>query len=87
MSNSSYASPVYKCMIDLYDHDRPFGLVVKASALRVADLGFNSRLGRGDFSRSGHTSDLEIGTQVATLPGAGRYRVSTGTGWPGVTIL
>ena len=28
-----------------------------------------------------------IGTPVATLPGAWRYRVSAGTGWPGVSIL
>ena len=30
---------------------------------------------------------LQIGTPVATLPGAWRYRVSTGTGWPSVSIL
>ena len=30
---------------------------------------------------------LKIGTPVATLPGAWRYRVSTGTGRPGVSIL
>ena len=36
---------------------------------------------------SSHTSDLKIGTPVATLPGAWRYRVSTGTGRPGVSIL
>ena len=53
--------------------------MVEASALRVADLGFNSRLHR-DFSRSSHTSNLEIGTPVATLPGASRSRVSAGTG-------
>ena len=39
------------------------------------------------FSGSSHTSDLKIGTPVATLPGAWRYRVSTGTGRPGVSIL
>ena len=39
------------------------------------------------FSRSSHTSDLRIDTPVATLPGAWRYRVSAGTGWPGVSIL
>ena len=33
------------------------------------------------------TSDLKIGTPVATLPGAWRYRVSAGAGWPGVSIL
>ena len=36
---------------------------------------------------SSDTSDLKIGTPVATLPGAWRYRVSTGTGRPGVSIL
>ena len=41
----------------------------------------------GIFPGSSHTSDLKIGTPVATLPGAWRYRVSTGTGWPGVSIL
>ena len=35
----------------------------------------------------GHTSDLTIGTSVATLPGAWHYRVSAGTGWLGVSIL
>ena len=41
----------------------------------------------GIFSGSSHTSDLNIGTPVATLPGAWRYRVSTGTGRPSVSIL
>ena len=41
----------------------------------------------GIFSGSSHTSDLNIGTPVATLPGSWRYRVSTGTGRPGVSIL
>ena len=35
------------------------------------------------ISMPGHTSDLEIGTPVATL----HYRVSAGTGWPSVSIL
>ena len=60
--------------------------MVKASASRVEDPGFESRLRRG-FSVTSHTSDFEIGTPVATLPGAWRYRVSAGTGWPGVSIL
>ena len=67
-------------------HDRLVGLVVKASASRAEDPGFESRL-RRDFSGSSHTSDLKIGTPVATLPGAWRYRVSAGTGRPGVSIL
>ena len=40
----------------------------------------------GIFPGSSHTSDFKIGTPVATLPGAWRYRVSTGTGRPGVSI-
>ena len=41
----------------------------------------------GIFSGSSHNSDLKIGTPVPTLPEAWRYRVSTGTGRPGVSIL
>ena len=41
----------------------------------------------GIFWRSSHTSDFKIGTPVATLPGAWCYRVSTGTGQPGVSLL
>ena len=41
----------------------------------------------GIFSGSSHTSDLKIGTPVATLPGAWRYRVGAGAGRPGVRIL
>ena len=60
-------------------------LVVKASALRAEDPGFESRA--GIFSGWSHTNDFKIGTPVATLPGAWCYRVSAGTGWPGVSIL
>ena len=49
--------------------DRLAGLVVKASASGAEDSGIASLLGR-DFSGSGDTSDLKIGTPVATLPGA-----------------
>ena len=41
----------------------------------------------GIFPGLSHTSDLKIGTAVATLPGAWRCRVSSGTGWPSVSIL
>ena len=34
-----------------------------------------------------YDSDLKIGTPVATLPDAWRYRVGTGTGRPGANIL
>ena len=60
--------------------------MVKASASRAEDPGFESRL-RRDFSGSSHTSDLKIGTPMATPPGAWRYRVSAGTGRPCVSIL
>ena len=60
--------------------------MVKASAFGTEDPGLESCLQR-DFSGSSHTSDLKIGTPVATLPGAWHYRVSAGTGQPGVSIL
>ena len=66
--------------------DHLVGLVVKASASRAEDPVFESRLPR-DFSGSIHTSDLKISTPAATVPGAWRYRVNAGTGWPGVSIL
>ena len=59
---------------------RLLGLVVKASASTAEDPGFESRW-RRDFSGSSHTSDLNIGTPMATLPGAWCYKVSAGTGW------
>ena len=65
---------------------RPAGLEVKASTPGAEDPGFESCL-RRDFSESSHTSDFRIGTPVATLPGAWRYRVSAGTGRPDVRIL
>ena len=65
---------------------RLVGLVVKASASRAGDPGFESRL-RRDFSGSSHTSDLKIGDPVAVLPGVWHYRVSAGTGRSGVSIL
>ena len=60
--------------------------MVKASASRAEDPGFESRL-RRDFSGSSHTSDLKFGTPMATPPSAWRYRVSAGTGRLCVSIL
>ena len=59
------------------------GLVVKASR-RI--LGSNLTCVR-IFSGLSHTSDLKIGTLVATLPGAWCSRVSAGNGRPSVSIL
>ena len=60
--------------------------MVKAPASGVEDPEFDSCLCHGDFSGLSHTCDLKIGTPVATLPAAWHYRVSVGTGWPGVSI-
>ena len=65
---------------------RLVGNVVKASASRADDPGFESLL-RRDFSGSSHTCDFKIGTPVATLSGAWSYRVSAETCRPGVSIL
>ena len=54
------------------------GVVVKASASRAKDPGIDSRLRRGDYSGSSHTSDLNIGTPVANLPGEVRLGSSLG---------
>ena len=62
------------------------GLVVKASTSGAEDPWFESRL-RRDFSGWSYTSDFKLGTPVATLPGAWHFRVSAGTGRPGVSIL
>ena len=66
--------------------DRLVGLVVGRLPRERKVPGSNPACA-GIFSGSSHTSDLKIGTPVATLPGAWRYRVSAGTGWPGVSIL
>ena len=65
---------------------RLVGLVVRRPPRERKVPGLNSTCA-GLFSGSSHTSDLKMGTPVATLPGAWRYRVSTGAGRPGVSIL
>ena len=60
--------------------------MIKASATGEEGPEFECRL-RWDFSGSSHTSDFKIDIPVATLPGAWHYRVSAGTGRPGVSIL
>ena len=69
-----------------YSHDRLAGLVVRRLPWERKVSGSNPACA-GIFSGSSHTSDLNIGTPVATLPGSWRYRVSAGTGRPGVSIL
>ena len=75
-------------MVDLFQLklNRLVGLVVRRPPREWIIPGSNPPCAR-IFSGSSHTSDLKTGTPVATLPGAWRYRVSTGTGQPGVSIL
>ena len=61
--------------------------MVKASASGAEDLGLIPAFAVGIISRSSHTSDFKTGNPVATLPGARRYGVSGGAGWPRVTTL
>ena len=72
--------------VEFLAHDRLVGLVVRRPPPERKVPGSNPACA-GIFSGSSHTSDLKIGTPLATLPGAWRYRVSTGTGRPGVSIL
>ena len=65
---------------------RLIGLVVRHLSQEQKIPGSNPACA-GIFSGSSHTSDLKIGTLVVTLPDAWRYRVKTGTGRPGVSIL
>ena len=66
--------------------NRLVGLVVRRPP-RERKIPASNPACAGLFSGSSHTSDFKIGTPVATLPGAWRYRVSAGTGRPGVSIL
>ena len=65
--------------------DRLVGLMVRRPPREWKIPGSNPAC-VGIFSGSSHTSDFKIGIPVATLPGAWRYRVSAGTGRPGVSI-
>ena len=62
--------------------------MVKASASRAEDLSsilaFPVKFCPG---RVIPCSDLKTDTPVTTLPGTWRCGISTGTGWPGVSIL
>ena len=62
-------------------------LVVNAFALSAADLHLIPAFIVDLFPGPSKTGGLKIGTPVANLPDAWCYRVSTGTGWPCVSIL
>ena len=74
------------CRCNVCIIDRLVGLVVRRQPRERKIPGSNPACD-GIFSGSSHTSELKICTPVATLPGAWRYRVSAGTGRPGVSIL
>ena len=75
-----------RCQNSVPGSDRLVGLVVRRPPRERKTPGSNPACA-GIFSGSSHTSDFEIGTTVATLPGTWHYRVSAGTGRPGVSIL
>ena len=66
--------------------DRLVGLVVRCPPRERKIPGSNLACD-GIFFGSNHTSDSKIDTPVATLLGTWHYRVSAGTGQPGVSIL
>ena len=86
------ADPYRDTLSMLLDVERPrnnyrlVGLVIRRPPRERKIPGSNPACA-GIFSGSSHTSDSKTGTPVATLPGAWRYRVSAGTGRPGVSIL
>ena len=77
---------VYTWLLTSWCQYRLVGLVVRCPPRKPKIPGSNPTC-TGMFSGSSHTSDSKIGTPVATLPGAWHYKVSTGTGRPGVSIL
>ena len=85
MSVSGAEGPAQIPTVSPRSHDSLVGLVVRCPPRERKVPGSNPVC--GIFSGSSHISDLKIGTPVATLPGAWRYRVSTGTGLPSVSIL
>ena len=54
---------------------------------QVCPYGSSPSLPVDHFSMLSHTGDFKIGTRVATVPGAWRYRTSAAPGRPGDSIL
>ena len=66
---------------------RLVGLVVKASASTVAVVGSSPAVAVHPLAGSRHATDSRTASPAPTLPGAWRFRVGAGTGWPGVRVL
>ena len=86
MNDEATYRPLTDRVVPLLSSNRVGGLVVRRPPRERKIPGSNPACD-AIFSESSHTSDLNIGTPVATLPGAWRYKVSTGFGRPGVSIL
>ena len=84
--NANHHSKTWSVQVKSHLLNCLVGLVEKTSSSRMEAAGFEFHL-CWDFSRSSYTSDLKIGTPVATLPQPWRSRVCAGTGWPSVSIL
>ena len=85
-STASYehlSSQIYMCGTMWYRLSR----VKPPGPSKATDPGVDSCFLCGDFPGSNHTSELNIGAPVATLPGAWCYRVSAETGWLGISRL
>ena len=81
---ATFCPPIvlYSCYMN-----RLAGLVIKGSASGAEDPGFESHLHCGSFWAESYQWYKKIGTAVVTLPGTSHYRVSAGTGQPGISIL
>ena len=73
--------------VPVRDADCLVSVVVKASASGAADLGSIPAFAVDHFLGRIIPVTYKLILQKATLPGAWRYRVIAGTGWPGVSIL
>ena len=67
--------------------DRLVGLVVTVSTSRAEDPRFEFRLRRGDFFSGVESYQWLQNWHSSGYPARCLYRVSAGTGWPGVSIL
>ena len=86
LAKSDSIGTLYNVPVGPHNPTASFGQVVRRPPREQKILGSNPACA-GIFLGSSHTSDFKIGTPVATLPGAWHYRVSTGTGRPGVSKL
>ena len=87
LSDAMYlSSPSHVCLVGLaLHHPTPLAPPPSPSS-RAAGLGSVPSFAVDLVSSSSHTSDFNMGTPVAALPGAWCYRVSAGTSRPVVGV-